>query len=60
VISDGNEGFLRLADEGDEVFRFNPNAATALVLLGLVMREERAGVAWKDMSMFLLSVQLDV
>jgi hypothetical protein len=48
VFSDGNDRFLRLAEDGDEVVRFNPNAATALVLLGLVMRDERAGVAWKD------------
>lgn len=44
------EDFLRgLADEGDETERLRPIAAAAPVLLGLVMREERAAVAWNDM-----------
>lgn len=35
--------------DGEDVDRFSPSAAAALVLLGLVMRDERAGVAWNDM-----------
>lgn len=49
---DGSEGrvfFRGLVPEGDDVDRFSPKAAAALVLLVLVIREERAGVAWKDM-----------
>lgn len=34
--------------DGEDVDRFSPSAAAALVLLGLVMRDERAGVAWND------------
>jgi hypothetical protein len=49
VFSDGNDRFLGLAEDGEEVVRCSPNAAIALVRLGLVMRDERAGVAWKDM-----------
>jgi hypothetical protein len=45
VFSEGNDRFLGLAEDGEEMVRFNPNAATALVLLGLVKRDERAGVA---------------
>lgn len=49
VVSAGNDRLLELAAEGEEVVRFRPNAATALFLLGLVMRDECAAVAWKDM-----------
>jgi hypothetical protein len=35
--------------DGEDVDRFSPRVAAALVLLGLVMRDERAGVAWRDM-----------
>ena len=35
--------------DGEDVDRFSPSVAAALVLLGLVMRDERAGVAWNDM-----------
>jgi hypothetical protein len=48
VFSEGNERFLRLVEDGDVVVRFSPKAATALVRLGLAMRDERAGVVWKD------------
>lgn len=48
------EDFLRgLADEGDETERLRPIAAAAPVLLGLVIREERAAVAWNDMLLIL-------
>ena len=49
LLPDGNDGLFGLAADGDEVVRFKPNAAIALFLLGLVMRDERAGVVWKDM-----------
>lgn len=45
----GSDRLFELAAEGDEVVRLRPNAATALFLLGLVMRDECAAVAWKDM-----------
>lgn len=38
-----------LALDGEETDRFSPNADAALRRLGLVMRDERAGVAWSDM-----------
>lgn len=38
----------------DEVLRFSPRAAAALLLRGLVMRDERAGVAWSDMVLWFL------
>lgn len=43
--SDGKDLFRGLALDGEDVDRFNPRVAAALVLLGLVMRDERAGVA---------------
>lgn len=48
MVSAGNDRLFELAAEGDEVVRLRPNAATALFLLGLVMRDERAAVVWKD------------
>lgn len=50
-VSEGKDRLFELAVDGDEVFRFSPNAAAALVLRGVLMRDERAGVAWKDISM---------
>jgi len=44
----GSDRLFELAAEGDEVVRLRPSAATALLLLGLVMRDECAAVAWKD------------
>lgn len=46
--SDGKDRFRGLGLDGEDVDRFSPSAAAALVLLGLVMRDERAGVAWND------------
>ena len=54
--SDGNDLLRGLAEEKDDVARLRPSAATPLGLRDFVMREERAGVAWKDMS---ASVLLD-
>jgi hypothetical protein len=48
--SDGSDLFRGLADDGDDVDRVKPSEAAALVLLDFVKRDERAGVAWKDMA----------
>lgn len=48
-LSDGRDLFRGLACDGKDVDRFNPSAVAALGLLDLVMRDERAGVAWNDM-----------
>lgn len=54
-MSFGSDRLFELAAEGDEVVRLRPSAATALFLLGLVMRDECAAVAWKDMFQVSLS-----
>lgn len=38
-----------LALDGEVTDGFSPSADAALRRLGLVMRDERAGVAWSDM-----------
>ena len=43
-----------LAVDGVDDFRRRPSAAAALGLRDLVIREERAGVAWKDISLWAL------
>lgn len=48
--SDGNERFWGLLFDGVEVDRLKPNAAAALGLRDFVIRDERAGVAWNDIS----------
>ena len=48
-FSDGSDLLRGLACDGEDVDRFSPSAVAALGLLDLVMREERAGVVWKDM-----------
>jgi hypothetical protein len=46
--------------EGDEADRRKPKAAAALVRLDAVKREEREGVAWNDIALFLMRWILDV
>jgi hypothetical protein len=48
--SDGNDLFRGLACDGEDVDRLSPKAAAALGLLELVMRDERAGVVWNDIT----------
>lgn len=63
MFEEGREGvdFLRgLVEEGVEAVRLRPSFAAPLVLRGLVMREECAGVHWNDMLLaFVLSPQRD-
>lgn len=49
MLSEGSDFLRGLTEDGDDVPLLNPSAACALGLRDLVMREERAGVAWKDM-----------
>jgi hypothetical protein len=49
---DGKERRFGIAVDGDEFLRFSPNAATALLRLGFVIRDECAGVAWRDMALY--------
>ena len=47
-VSDGRDLLRGFAADGEDVVLLNPRAAAALCLCGVLIREERAGVAWSD------------